>query len=132
MQRADANVILRFLLNDSDQSELAARILFENDVTVSTEVICEVVYVLSGVYNISRSDISTALLSLFSTTKCIVPGRDAVLKGIELYGISKYDFVDCILVGYVITNGDIVHTFDRSLQQFIDRVRSSSDRSKNT
>ncbi|NLX25849.1 MAG: type II toxin-antitoxin system VapC family toxin [Lentisphaerae bacterium] len=56
MIRVDANVILRYLLGDHpEHSEQAAEIIDRFSVFVSGEVLCEVVYVLSGVYSVDRA-----------------------------------------------------------------------------
>ena len=58
----DANIILRFILNDNESlSQKARKIVLEKDCQVSYEVIAEVVYVLSGVYEIGRTGISNAI-----------------------------------------------------------------------
>lgn len=50
MQIADANIVLRYVLNDHPElSMCAAEILEYQDVVVPVEVICEVVYVLQKV-----------------------------------------------------------------------------------
>ncbi|TZE80838.1 type II toxin-antitoxin system VapC family toxin, partial [Calorimonas adulescens] len=47
MQIVDANIVLRYLLNDTEVlSEKAAQILENNEVFVPNEVIAEIVYVL--------------------------------------------------------------------------------------
>ncbi len=51
----DANIILRYLLNDHPQlSQQAAQIIDNQSVSAPIEVICEVVYVLYKVYQIPK------------------------------------------------------------------------------
>lgn len=51
MSIVDANIILRYLLDDhADLSPKAAEILEQQTVTMPIEVACEVVYVLQKVY----------------------------------------------------------------------------------
>ena len=53
MKIVDANIILRYLLNDTeDLSAKAADLLENNEVMVPNEVIAEIVYVLEKVYKI--------------------------------------------------------------------------------
>ena len=50
----DANMILRYLLNDDpDMAKKAEQFIIAGDVFVTIEVIAEVVYVLKGVYHLS-------------------------------------------------------------------------------
>ncbi len=55
MSLIDANVVLRYLLDDhAELSVRAAEILEQHTVTLPIEVACEVVYVLQKVYAIVR------------------------------------------------------------------------------
>lgn len=63
----DANVILRYLLNDHNELSSKATIMIEtNEVLLPNEVIAEVVYVLQKVYLINNQEISHTLLALIS------------------------------------------------------------------
>ena len=54
----DANVILRYLLDDDkDMADIAEKIIMNGAKTLP-EVLAEVVYVLSGVYKMQRSEVS--------------------------------------------------------------------------
>ena len=62
----DANVILRYLLNDNEAMAKEAENVIKTEVTmVPIEVIAEVVYVLKGVYSVDRVKIRDALNSHF-------------------------------------------------------------------
>ncbi len=55
MKIADANIVLRYLLNDKEGLvEKATDILEKKEVFIPNEVIAEVVYVLEKVYNVRR------------------------------------------------------------------------------
>lgn len=63
MQYIDANIILRYLLNDHpERSLIAKKLIDENIVETPIEVLCEVVFVLKGVYGVNRKDIAETLL----------------------------------------------------------------------
>ncbi len=57
MYLIDANVILRYLLNDEPSMSTKAKEIIAQGAYTKTEIIAEVVYVLSGVYSASRNDI---------------------------------------------------------------------------
>ena len=60
MQIVDANMILRYLLNDHQEfSAKAKEIIDGNTVEVPIEVLCEVVFVLLRVYKLERKEIVT-------------------------------------------------------------------------
>jgi predicted nucleic-acid-binding protein len=90
---ADANIVLRYILDDhKDLSPKAKEIIDKEVIEVPIEVLCEVVYVLSGVYHIGRTEIRDALSVFFEATKCVLPHRAAVLKGLDHWRLIKRDW----------------------------------------
>ena len=58
MVMLDANIILRYLLNDDDRMASEAEAIIKNmSVQVNIEIVAEVIYVLKGVYHIDRVEI---------------------------------------------------------------------------
>ncbi|MDR0909355.1 MAG: hypothetical protein LBM77_06265 [Spirochaetaceae bacterium] len=128
MRKIDANILLRYLLNDhADFSPKAKNIIDNNIVEIPIEALCEVVFVLHGFYNTPRMEVSQNLIDFFTKTKTILPSRDAVLKGIEYFGQTNLDFVDCILAGYYEINREPVDTFDKDLQKLLDKVNERNN-----
>jgi predicted nucleic-acid-binding protein len=120
---ADANVVLRYILNDHKDLSPKAKEIIDNEVIeIPIEVLCEVVYVLSGVYHIGRTEIRDALSVFFEATKCVLPHRAAVLKGLDYYAEQNVDFVDSLLAGYAALEGASVKTFDQKLQKLLASV----------
>ncbi len=67
MKIVDANVVLRYLLNDIvDQVRLATNYLEQNKVFIPIKIIAEIVYVLERLYKINRKEISSKLTSLIT------------------------------------------------------------------
>jgi predicted nucleic-acid-binding protein len=89
---------------------------------VPIEALCEVVYVLNGHYQTDRITISAELRNFFGKTACIISHRAAILKGLEYFGQTTLDFVDCILAGYAEIERDEIHTFDDKLQKLISKI----------
>ncbi len=59
MIRIDTNYIVRYFMNDNtEMADIAEEILTTKNIFISNEILAEVVYVLSGVYKISKADIS--------------------------------------------------------------------------
>jgi predicted nucleic-acid-binding protein len=120
MKKIDANVILRYILNDHVELSFQAKEIIDTHIVeVPIEVLCEVVYVLTGYYNIDRKTVSKELENFFEKTRCILPSREAVLQGLEYYKNTSLDLVDCILAGYAETEHDDIFTFDKKLQRLI-------------
>ena len=117
----DSNAILRYILQDNEEmaDTVEARI-GEDDCCIPTEVIAEMVYVLSKVYHIPRQEISSAILGVLDIVNIQIPNREVVIKGLDCYSTTSLDFVDCLMVGYQY-NGCEVFTFDEKLQKRLDR-----------
>ena len=69
MSLVDANVVLRYLLDDhAELSAKATEIIELQAVTLPMEAACEVVYVLQKVYAVERKDIQRQLGALLDET----------------------------------------------------------------
>jgi predicted nucleic-acid-binding protein len=121
MKKIDANVILRYLMNDHVVlSPKAKEIIDENIIEIPVEVLCEVIYVLTGYYKINRQDVSAKLKQFFELTQCTLTHREAILKSLEYFGKYNLDFVDCVLAGYANVDKDEIFTFDEKLRTIIE------------
>ena len=120
MQKIDANILLRYVLNDhTELSPKAKVIIVQHIVEIPIEVLCEVVYVLNRHYAIDRQSVSAELIGFFQQTNCIISHREAVLQSLEFFGNASLDFVDCILAAYSVIEKDEVFTFDDKLKKLI-------------
>jgi len=118
MIRVDTNYIIRYLVNDNlEMAEVAEEILTSKNVFISNEILAEVVYVLFGVYKISKVDISNQLLELISFDNISVSNTKIVKQTFQLYKTKNLDFVDCLLCAY--SNQDKIVTFDKKLNKCI-------------
>jgi predicted nucleic-acid-binding protein len=102
-------------------SENARQIIDNESVDIPIEVMCEVVFVLFKVYKADRSDIGTQLCDFIDNTARVVPHKEVVIYGLNLFANSSLDFVDCLLVGYKHIENAVVETFDIKLQKAITR-----------
>ena len=102
----DTDVIIRFLTGDDPKKQVAATALFEQveqgTLTVATPdtVIADAVYVLSSprLYHLARSEVRELLTALIQLPHFQVQNRLAVLRALELYGSSKLDFGDVLII----------------------------------
>lgn len=120
MSIVDANVLLRYLLDDHpDLSPKAAEILEQQTVTVPMEVACEVVYVLQKVYAVERQEICQQLENLLDENLIKMAKPAVFLKALECYSTSRFDFVDCLLWAYHVIEEEEVFTFDEKLRKHL-------------
>jgi predicted nucleic acid-binding protein len=114
----DANVILRYLLNDvPDMAERAAQILDNSpDLALTDAVLAEVAYVLMRQYGIPRSAIVDDLIALIQKPNIGVwrLDKDTVIRALLLCRPSaRVSFTDAMLWASARSAGaTIVYSFD--------------------
>ncbi|HIW33319.1 MAG TPA: PIN domain-containing protein [Candidatus Paenibacillus intestinavium] len=125
MNIVDANIILRYLLQDAVQFIDQARDKIENHpIFIPNEVIAEVVYVLEKVYRIERVHIYRTLQNLLSYGNITTHDKSILVEALKFYSEIKIDFVDALLFAYSKIDGHTVFTFDKKLNQMLDELRN--------
>ena len=125
MVMLDANMILRYLLNDdSVMAEKAEQYLAAGNVSVTIEVIAEVVYVLKGVYSLERGKIVDVVKEFLELVSC---QENRVLSfALDTFGKHNLDFVDCVLYAYNRVKGAEIATFDKRLLKLLSENKTMS------
>lgn len=113
MRLIDANVILRFLLNDNKEMAKESKEIIKQGAYTRNEIIAEVVYVLESVYNMERDAISNDLKAILKVVK--IEDKDALEETIKIYKDTSLDFVDCVIIGRNHILGEEVFSFDKKL-----------------
>lgn len=120
MNRVDANVVLRYLLDDhAEISEKATQIIENERLYLSFEVMCEIVYVLLGVYKVSRSEIVELLKALLQRENIDTTDFRVSDMALDLFMQKNVDFVDALLCMYHKQHGDRIFTFDQKIESII-------------
>ncbi|MFP4267046.1 MAG: PIN domain-containing protein [Spirochaetaceae bacterium] len=119
MTYIDTNVILRYLLDDDLRLSPEAKVRLEEleEKHTGIEVVAELVYVLSGVYQVPREEIAKTLVMLFSPDVWKLEKKDAILGAIKLYGSSSIDFVDAYLISLHRITGMEILSFDKKVRR---------------
>lgn len=121
----DANIVLRYLLDDHPElSEKATQILETEQTVLLIEVACEVVYVLQKVYQVERPLITEQLTDLLIDGKVYVEQSEVFIAALHCYGKSRLDFVDTLLWAYRKVEQQTVMTFDKKLQIALNKLDS--------
>jgi predicted nucleic-acid-binding protein len=114
----DTNAVIHFVLAyDISKFKTVAHVLDNNQCYIPTEVIAESVYILGGKFQIDRQTIAAKLKDFIVIQDDLVSEINAVSFGLNLYASSKFDIVDCLLVGYAKAKGYPVLTFDSELKK---------------
>lgn len=124
MEIVDANIILRFILDDNkEMADKASEIIENRSIYILEEILAEVVYVLEKVYKMERSKISQTISEFLEFDNIFIDNKEIVLTALEAYGKKALDFVDCILFGYSKCRNAKVYTFDKRLEKIINDLR---------
>ena len=120
MQIVDANIILRYLLNDqADLHQRAAGIIEGQDVWIPFEVVAGVVYVLEKLYGVPRNAIKMSLQMLISCENISVNDKAVLGKALQFFSKKNIDFVDALLLGYNHVRKHEVFSFDKGLNKLL-------------
>ncbi len=125
MNIVDANLILRYLLQDAVQFVDQASEKIENHpIFIPNEIIAEVVYVLEKVYKVERSLIFDSLRNLLGYNNISTHDKSILIEALKVYSESKIDFVDSLLFAYSKIGKHTVFTLDKKLNQMLDGLRN--------
>lgn len=119
---ADANTMIRCIIGDDEQKirELQ-EIRATQKIIYSMEVIAEVVYVLTKVYNVSRVDASDAIQRFLKAKNIVCSNSEIAIKSLQLFAENHLDFVDNVLLAYHQLRGITIYSYDRKLMNAIKR-----------
>jgi len=116
MKIIDANIVLRFLLNDNVKlSSKAENIILNNKVTLLVEIVAEIIYVLNGVYGVPRKEIVEILIKFEKLDTVSFEKKDVIIESLFNYSTYNLDFVDCVLIAYNSIYKHEIFTFDKKL-----------------
>ena len=111
----DANVILRYFLNDNEDMAIEAEYIIKNGAVTLPEVLAEVVYVLRNVYNVEKPNIVDILIDVLNEIE--IEHYETILRAVNIFAETNLDFVDCILIAYNEVEKIEVFSFDKKLNR---------------
>jgi predicted nucleic-acid-binding protein len=119
----DTNVLVRYLTQDNPAQFAKAAAFIdaaserEERFLVNTPVLCDLVWVLTAVYDYSREEIAEALEQIFTTAQFEIERLDEARQALGDFRSSKADFSDA-LIGRINRSLGAKHTvtFDRDLK----------------
>jgi predicted nucleic-acid-binding protein len=119
----DANVILRYLLNDDKAlferaSALLEKVkIGEETVIIPESVLSECVYVLLKIYRIDRPTVAEKLKGLFLYKGVMNSDKKDLIDSLTLLAKGKLSIVDCILCAKSLNHRMLLFTFDDELEK---------------
>ena len=122
----DANVLVRFLVQDEPRQSAAATALFEkaerHEVVLHLDglTVAETVYVLIGRYGQRRNDVVNVLLAIIQNAGVETAQREIVTDALQRFGAMNVDFADAWLAARAAQHGRQVASFYRDFDKFKD------------
>ena len=122
----DANVIVRFLVQDDARQSPAATALLEAAERQECRLhldglaVAESVYVLVGHYRRNKKDVVDALLTLIQNAGVVTADDAVVTDALQRFAAVNVDFADAWLAARAAQLGHGVASFDRDLDKFRD------------
>jgi len=117
-------VLLRYLLNDVPELYQESFVFFEKVRTgeAKTEllesVFVEAIYILTKFYNVPRIATAESLKGILFYKGVINSDQEQMLEALEMYAISSFDIIDCILA--VKSKERVLFTFDKKLKKQVE------------
>ena len=118
---ADTNILVRYLTGDDAEAAAKATEIIRNGVEVIPETIPEVLYVLTSnvLYAIPRLNAAEAVIALLDD---ISIDREIIIrKALNIYGETRLDYVDCLLIAEGLSADTEIVSFDRKLLNELQR-----------
>jgi predicted nucleic acid-binding protein len=125
----DANVLVRFLVQDVPQQAKAARKLVEQAesgallLVVDPMIIAETVYVLTSFYKKPREAVADALMAFVQSDGVSVAEESRLVDALRRFQRSSVDFADAWLAATAAETHREVASFGRDLDRFADVKR---------
>ncbi|MGH7690940.1 MAG: type II toxin-antitoxin system VapC family toxin [Rhodanobacteraceae bacterium] len=124
---ADTNILLRTLVEDDPaQASKAAEVLASADlIAVTTQTLCELVWVLIRSYGVSTANVASAIRVL-AETRGVVVNRPALDTGLAVM-VEGGDFADGVIAYEgAWLGGETFVSFDTKAVSALSRIRHSA------
>ena len=125
MRAVDTNVLVRLVTRDNARQVAAAEAFVSKGAWVSDLVLAEAVWVLAAVYELTASQIVTAVEMLLNHKQLSIQDADTVTAALDRYRRRPaVGFTDCLILELARRAGHVpLGTFDRSLGSCADAER---------
>lgn len=132
----DTNIFIRFLTRDDQQKYNACLKFFQQaerhdiELTTSSEIVSEVVFVLSSkFYKLPRPVIQSTLSKLLGLPGFRLPERNVYFRALSLFATHNIDYEDCMTVARMEQqNIATIYSYDRDFDRFSQLTRTEPEK----
>jgi len=116
MRAIDTNVLVRLITRDDSRQAASADAFIEKGAWVSVLALAEATWVLSTVYDLSSTDLATAIEMLLNHRDLVLQDPEVVARSLELFRARPaLGFSDCLMLQLARKAGHHpLGTFDRN------------------
>lgn len=112
----DANIYLRYILNDNaSQAKKSQDLIKNNEFYTDPTVIAEVIWVFSSYYKIDKEAFIPALLAIVEQKNNKSPSKKLIIQALEYYYSHNLSYIDSYLHCLAKTKNLSLTTFDKKL-----------------
>jgi predicted nucleic acid-binding protein len=116
MQLPDANIYLRFLLDDHPtQALLAKKIINKQVIYTDPTIIAEVIWALTSFYKLDKAKFIPPLLAIIDQKNNKSPTKNLLIKALTFFATHKLSYIDCYLFCLAKEEKISLATFDKKL-----------------
>jgi predicted nucleic acid-binding protein len=120
MKLPDANIYLRYLLNDHPNlSSQAKTIIQDHVIYTDPTIIAEVVWVLTSFYKIDKNKFIPPLLSIIDQKNNKSPSKKLLVKAMNFFATHQLSYIDCYLFCLAQEKKISLVTFDKKLSKTV-------------
>lgn len=108
--------MIRCIIGDDEQKiQEFQEIRATQKIIYTLEVIAEIVYVLTKVYDVSRTDTSDAIQRFLRARNIVCSNNEIAVRALQLFSENRLDFIDNVLLAYHQLRGITIYSYDRKL-----------------
>lgn len=120
MHLLDANIYLRYILNDNPtQAKRAQELIKHKEIYTDPTVIAEVVWVFTSYYKVEKEKFIPALLAIVEQKNNKSSSKKIIIQTLEYYYTHNLSYIDCYLHCLAKTKNLSLATFDTKLSKAI-------------
>lgn len=114
----DANIYLRYILNDnSAQAKKAQDLIKHNEIYTDPTVIAEVIWVFTSYYKAEKESFIPALLAIVELKNNKATSKKLIIQALEYYYTHNLSYIDCYLHCLAQIKNLTLTTFDKKLSK---------------
>ena len=112
----DANIYIRYILNDNPSQALKSQSLIKNnEIYTDPTIIAEVIWVFTSFYKMDKANFLPPLLAIIEQKNNKSPSKKLIIQSLEFFCDHNLSYIDCYLHCLSQSKNIPLATFDTKL-----------------